>query len=218
MTNNSYKGDDEVTNHTSEKSEKNNKETNESTPKVDTTKTDQTFTSETNPSKSNDALTEDAKFSPKSVDSDELNKLKEENERLEDQILRVSAELANIQKRNAKERSDNAKYRSQSLATELLPAIDNLERALEIKPAVDHLDNLVKGLEMVQNSIVKAFKDEGIEVIDPLGEPFDPKYHQAVQTMPASEGQKSDVVCQVLQKGYILKDRVIRPAMVIVTQ
>ena len=144
--------------------------------------------------------------------------LEQENQELNDKVFRLSAEIANIQKRNAKERQDAAKYRSQALAQNLLSALDNLERALAVEVTEEQALNLKKGIEMVQESILYALKEEGVEEITALGEPFDPNKHHAVQTVPAEEGQDSDIVVQVFQKGYVLKDRVIRPAMVIVSQ
>ncbi|MGB7366346.1 nucleotide exchange factor GrpE [Carnobacterium jeotgali] len=149
---------------------------------------------------------------------DELAEAKAALEEMENKYLRVQAEMANIQKRNAKERQDAAKFRSQSLATELLPVIDNLERALAIEVADEQGKNLKKGIEMVMETFNAALKSEGIDVIDPLNESFDPNYHQAVQTVPVEDGQTSETVVQVLQKGYDLKGRVLRPAMVIVAQ
>lgn len=149
---------------------------------------------------------------------DELAEAKAALEEMENKYLRVQAEMANIQKRNAKEREDAAKYRAQSLATELLPVIDNLERALAIEVADEQGKSLKKGIEMVMDTFNAVLKSEGIEVIDPLNEPFDPNFHQAIQTVPVEEGQTSETVVQVFQKGYDLKGRVLRPAMVIVAQ
>ncbi|SEK80173.1 molecular chaperone GrpE [Carnobacterium iners] len=149
---------------------------------------------------------------------DELEKMKSDLNEKEDQYLRLQAELANMRKRNQKEKEDTAKYRSQSLATELLPVIDNLERALAIEVTDNQGESLKKGLEMVMESFKVALKNEGIEVIDPLNQLFDPNYHQAIQTTSLEEGQEADTVVNVFQKGYSLKDRVLRPAMVIVAQ
>ena len=145
-------------------------------------------------------------------------KLQQEVERLNDQVYRLSAEISNIQKRNAKERQDAAKYRSQSLAQNLLNVIDNLERAIASKSESEDAQNLKKGIEMVYESFLYALKEEGIEEINALDQPFDPTLHHAVQTVPVEEGQEADKVVQVFQKGYKLKDRVLRPAMVIVSQ
>ncbi|RYC98887.1 nucleotide exchange factor GrpE [Facklamia hominis] len=138
-------------------------------------------------------------------------------DQLEDHNLRLQAEIANMQRSNSRERSEAAKYRSQSLAKKLLDAIDNLERALAVKADNEEALAIHKGVEMVYQQILAAFKEEKIEVIDPLNEPFDPNFHQAVTTQPVQEGQQADHVVQVLQKGYILDDRIIRPAMVIVS-
>ena len=145
-------------------------------------------------------------------------KLQQEVERLNDQVYRLSAEISNIQKRNAKERQDAAKYRSQSLAQNLLNVIDNLERAIASPSESEDAQNLKKGIEMVYESFLYALKEEGIEEIDALDQPFDPTLHHAVQTVPVEEGQEADKVVQVFQKGYKLKDRVLRPSMVIVSQ
>ena len=145
-------------------------------------------------------------------------KLQQEVEKLNDQVYRLSAEISNIQKRNAKERQDAAKYRSQSLAQNLLNVIDNLERAIASPSESEEAQNLKKGVEMVYEGFLYALKEEGIEEIEALNQSFDPTLHHAVQTIPAEEGQEADRVVQVYQKGYKLKDRVLRPAMVIVSQ
>ena len=148
----------------------------------------------------------------------ELDELKAELESTNDSYLRLQAELANIKKRNLKERQDAAKFQSQKLATELLPVMDSLEKALEIEVDDEKAKNLKKGVEIVFNIMNGAFKNEGIEVVNPLNEPFDPNYHMSIQVQPAEEGQEPDTVVAVVQKGYILKDRILRPAMVIVAQ
>ncbi|MFS7207441.1 nucleotide exchange factor GrpE [Carnobacterium divergens] len=149
---------------------------------------------------------------------DELTEAKAAFSDMEDRYLRIQAEMANMRKRNQKEREDAAKYRSQDIAKELLPVIDNLERAMAIEVSDEQGESLKKGLEMVMNTFRTALKSEGIEEINPVGESFDPNFHQAVQTVPTEDGQAADTVVNVLQKGYILKDRVLRPAMVIVSQ
>lgn len=149
---------------------------------------------------------------------DDLAKLQEEFEQLEDRYLRVQAELANIQKRNTKERQDAAKYRSQDLATALLPVLDSLEKALEIEVEDEKAINLKKGVEMVYNLMIESLEKEGVEVVNPLNESFDPNYHMAIQVQEAEEGQSPDTVVMVMQKGYRLKERILRPAMVVVAQ
>ena len=148
----------------------------------------------------------------------ELDKLKQENEELDDKILRLQAEIANMRRINSRERSEAAKFRSQNLASSLLEVIDNLERALQTETTSEDGEALKKGVEMVHNQFKNAFEKEKIETIDPLNEEFDPNFHQAVSVMPAGEEQESNHVIQVLQKGYRIDNRVIRPAMVIVSE
>ncbi|WPC08401.1 nucleotide exchange factor GrpE [Globicatella sp. PHS-GS-PNBC-21-1553] len=152
------------------------------------------------------------------VEENPLAELEAKNDALEDQVLRLQAEIANMKRSNAKDRQDLAKYRSQKLATSMLEVVDNLERALQSETNSDDAKALKKGVEMVLSQLQNAFESENIKVIDPMGEKFDPNFHQAVSVMEAEEGQDSDVVINVLQKGYLLHERVIRPAMVIVSQ
>ena len=148
----------------------------------------------------------------------ELEQLKTTIEELEDKNLRLQAEIVNIRQRNQKEREDAAKYRSQDLAKALLPAIDNLERALAVENQDDNVDALKKGVEMVLENMKETLRSQGIEVIAAIGETFDPTVHQAVQTVPADDENQTDTIVQELQKGYKLYDRVLRPSMVIVAQ
>jgi molecular chaperone GrpE len=163
-----------------------------------------------------DAETIDSDSSEETEQSD-LEKVHQELDEMTDRYLRLQAELANIRRRNQRERQDLLRYSSQSLAQELIPAIDNLERALTIEADTEAGKNLKKGIEMVYNSSLQAFEKEGIEIIDPLGEPFDPNYHEAYTQVPANEGQESNEVAQVFEKGYKLHDRVLRAAKVSVT-
>ncbi|AEJ24621.1 nucleotide exchange factor GrpE [Streptococcus equi] len=132
-------------------------------------------------------------------------------EDFENKYLRAHAEMQNIQRRANEERQSLQRYRSQDLAKKILPSLDNLERAL----AVDGLtDDVKKGLEMVQESLVQALKEEGIEEV-PV-EAFDHNLHMAVQTLPADDDHPADSIAQVFQKGYKLHERLLRPAMVVV--
>lgn len=142
------------------------------------------------------------------------------NETLEDKYLRSEAEMANMTTRFKKEREQLLKYEGQDLAKEILPAIDNLQRALasEIASNDAGAQQLKKGVEMVIANLESALSRFEIVKIGALGEPFDPNVHQAVQTVPASEDQAADTIVQVFQEGYMLKDRVLRPAMVVVAQ
>ncbi|MBJ6745693.1 nucleotide exchange factor GrpE [Streptococcus sp. 121] len=131
---------------------------------------------------------------------------------LENKHLRAVAEMQNIQRRGQEERQLLQKYRSQDLGKAILPSLDNLERALAVEGLTD---DVKKGLEMVQESLIHALKEEGIEEIDASGD-FDPNFHMAIQTQPADEDHPADTIAQVFQKGYKLHDRILRPAMVVV--
>lgn len=148
----------------------------------------------------------------------EIKDLKQKNSDLEDNLLRCQAEIQNMNKRHSKEVSGILKYDGQKLATEILPVIDNLERALSVDADDDASKQLKKGIEMVQQHMMKALENNHVVEIDNAGEKFDPTFSQAVQTVPADDKHAKDTVVQVLQKGYKLEDRVLRPAMVVVAQ
>ncbi|MBE5057692.1 nucleotide exchange factor GrpE [Lactobacillus crispatus] len=148
----------------------------------------------------------------------ELADLKDKNKDLEDKYLRSEAEIQNMQNRYTKERAQLIKYESQSLAKDILPAIDNLERALSVEADDDVSKQLKKGVQMTLDALVKAMKDHGVVEIEADGVKFDPTLHQAVQTVAAENDDQKDHVVQVLQKGYQYKDRTLRPAMVVVAQ
>ena len=113
---------------------------------------------------------------------------------------------------NKEERQQLQKYRSQDLAKAILPSLDNIERALAVEGLTD---DVKKGLEMIQESLINGLKEEGIEEIAADGE-FDHNFHMAIQTMPADDEHPADTIAQVFQKGYKLHDRILRPAMVVV--
>lgn len=147
-----------------------------------------------------------------------LTQLQKEKDDLEDKYLRSQAEMQNMQNRYNKERAQLIKYESQSLAKDVLPAMDNLERALATKVDDEASKQLKKGVQMTLDSLVKAMKDHGISEIIAESVKFDPNLHQAVQTVAAENDDQKDHVVRVLQKGYLYKDRTLRPAMVVVAQ
>ncbi|MGM9906203.1 nucleotide exchange factor GrpE [Lactobacillus sp.] len=166
----------------------------------------------------------DKEKAAKAADS-ELDQLKAEvaaltqkNKDLEDKYLRSEAEIQNAQRRYSKERANLVKYESQRLGKDILASVDNLERALQVKADDEASSQLKKGIEMTLEGLVRALKDNGIEEIKADGEKFDPTLHQAVQSVPAENDDQKDHVVQVLQKGYVYKDRTLRPAMVVVAQ
>jgi molecular chaperone GrpE len=150
-------------------------------------------------------------------ESDELSQLEEKLNESENRYLRLRADFDNFRRRVNVENESKEKYRAQGLITELLPALDNFERALNIEADNEQTKQLLQGMEMVHRSLVEALKKEGVEPIEAVGQEFDPHLHQAVMQVE-DENFDSNVVVEEFQKGYKLKDRVIRPSMVKVSQ
>jgi len=135
----------------------------------------------------------------------------------ENRHLRLRADFDNMRRRNQLDREAAEKYRAQSLLSDLLPVLDNFERALQVEATSEEAASIVKGIEMVYRSLIEATEKEGLQVIKAEGEPFDPNIHQAVMQEQDSD-KETGVVLRELQKGYILKDRVLRPTMVSVNE
>lgn len=142
----------------------------------------------------------------------EIEQLKQEKEEIYQRLLRTQAEFDNFKKRSQKEKEAERKYKAQDFVTELLPAMDNFERALQVE-TTEANKGLLDGISMVYRQLKDALKAQGVEEIEAAGKEFDPSLHQAVMQVE-EEGMDSNLVVEELQKGYILKDRVIRPAMV----
>ncbi|MGM9949865.1 MAG: nucleotide exchange factor GrpE [Lysinibacillus sp.] len=140
-------------------------------------------------------------------------KLEEE----ENRYLRLRADYDNTLRRHKLDRESAEKFRAQSLLTDLLPVLDNLERALQVEVTSEDAQSLYKGVEMVYRQFLDAASREGLEAIAAEGEVFDPNVHQAVMQEQDAD-KESGIVLRELQKGYKLKDRVLRPAMVSVNE
>jgi molecular chaperone GrpE len=138
-------------------------------------------------------------------------------EEADNRYLRLQADFDNFRRRSRIELEASAKYRAQSIITDLLPAIDNFERAMKMEVDNDQAKSLMQGVEMVYRSLLDALKNEGVEVIEAVGKEFDPHLHQAVM-QAEDENYGPNIVVEEFQKGYMLKDRIIRPAMVKVNQ
>ncbi|WP_408607276.1 nucleotide exchange factor GrpE [Cytobacillus praedii] len=138
-------------------------------------------------------------------------------EEAENRYFRLQADFENSRRRARLDLEASEKYRAQSLITNLLPAIDNFERALQMEADSEQAKSILQGMEMVYRSLLEALKNEGAEPIEAVGKEFDPHVHQAVMQVEV-EGFDSNHVVEEFQKGYILKDRVIRPSMVKVNQ
>lgn len=134
----------------------------------------------------------------------------------EDKYLRAHAEMQNIQTRSQREQAQAIKYAAADLAKSILPALDNLERALQVETDNPAAQQLKTGVEMVFKTLGSALEEHGITAVGAVDEPFDPNFHQAIQSVPSDDDHPADTIATVLQKGYVLDDRVIRPAMVAV--
>lgn len=147
-----------------------------------------------------------------------IDELKQKADDFEDKYLRAEAEIQNMNGRFKKEQAQILKYDGQSLAKDILPVMDNLKRALEIDVDDESGQQLKKGIQMVHDHLSEALTKNGVKEIESLNQKFDPSVHQAVQSVAVEGDQKSDTVVKVLQAGYQLQDRVLRPAMVVVAQ
>ncbi len=148
----------------------------------------------------------------------ELEKARGEAAELKDQLLRALAEAENTRRRAQRDREEFARYAASPLAKEILPVADSLARALAAVPAEavagdEALKNLVEGIAATERQLQSALERHNITRIDPLGEKFDSHRHQAMFEVPDS-GQPAGTVVQVLQPGYLLHDRLLRPALV----
>lgn len=156
----------------------------------------------------------------------ELKHLEEENHKLKndlkessEKVLRLAAEMQNYKKRNETEKSIMLKYANEDLAKSLLPILDNFERAIRLddNDLSDEVSKFLSGFKMIYGSFVNVLNNIEVKEIECDGLEFDPVYHQAVLT-EKDETKPSGVILEVLQKGYMYKDKVIRPAMVKVNE
>jgi molecular chaperone GrpE len=156
--------------------------------------------------------------------ADQLKELQEKNSELEKKLeeyenrfLRLQADFDNFRRRTRLDAEASEKYRAQKLIVDILPALDNFERALKIETENEQISSLLQGMQMVYHSLLEALGKEGLEAIEAVGKEFDPHLHQAVM-QGEDNNFGSNVVIEEFQKGYLLKDRVIRPSMVKVNQ
>ena len=150
-------------------------------------------------------------------DLDELSAAKRERDEYLELAQRTRADFENYRKRVAKETSDALARGKAELARQLLPVIDNLERALQSGADPSAHEGLVRGVELVLEELRGRLGNAGVEAFDPTGEKFDPEQHEALSAQPA-EGTESGVVLETVEKGYRLDGQVLRPARVVVSK
>lgn len=156
--------------------------------------------------------------SEENQEENEIQQLKDELKEQEEKYLRLYAEFENYKRRIQKENQTLKTYQAQSVLTDILPTIDNIERALQIEGEDESFKSLQKGVQMVYESLLRALEENGLEKIEALGQQFDPNFHQAAVMQDSDDSYESGEVTQELQTGYKLKDRVLRPSMVKVNQ
>ena len=148
-----------------------------------------------------------------------LDKLRSENEELKDKALRAHAEMENLRRRTSKEVKDTRSYAIANFARDMLGVSDNLQRAIQAVPiekrteGSDEFKALIEGVEMTEREMLRGLESNGVKKFNPEGEKFDPNLHQAMFEIPNPEVPNNSVA-QVVQEGYVIGDRVLRPAMV----
>lgn len=147
---------------------------------------------------------------------DSLEQLRNQLADCENRALRYQADLDNFRRRTRRELDDQLKYASLGLINGILDSLDNLERALSAIPDKQSDSGVALGVRMVVQQIHETLRSAGCQKIEAVGQPFDPKFHQAVQTQPSATVSPNQVL-QELRTGYQLHDRVVRPAQVIVS-
>ena len=147
----------------------------------------------------------------------EIDSLKSELDKAKNDVARAYADTENMKKRLTKEADTAKKYRFQQSALELLPILDSMELALKVQSEDEVILNYVKGFEMIYKQLVSVLEHEGVKEVEALEKPFDHNTMQALM-QEAKEGVESGIVIEVMQKGYMLKDRILRPALVKVSE
>jgi len=146
-----------------------------------------------------------------------IQELQKESEKNYDLYLRSQAEMENVKKRNRKEKEDYLKFANENLIKEMLPVLDNLEKALSHSENENTVHALKEGIHLTLRGLKDILSKSGLEEVKALGEPFDPCFHEAVSEMDDPKA-KPGIVITELQKGYVLNSRLIRPAMVVVNR
>ena len=158
---------------------------------------------------------EEAEVDP-STEEEVANTTEGEIEALKDQLLRTVAESENIRRRASRDVENAHKYANEKLLEDLLPVLDSLEKALELPDQSDDAKALLEGIEISLKIFRETLERGGVVIVDPLGQPFDPSKHEALAMVPNEEVEPNSVM-EVVQKGYLLNERVVRAARVVVS-
>ncbi len=142
-----------------------------------------------------------------------MNKLQES----EDKVLRLAADFENTKKRLEREREISLKYAEENILKELLPGIDNIERAMDLGKEANNIESLLEGVELTRNGLIATLEKYGVKAIDSEGQPFDPNIHEAL-AMEETSDMEPNMVLREFQRGYFYRDRLLRPSKVIVSK
>lgn len=152
------------------------------------------------------------------VRGDELSRLREERDELYQRLARATADFRNAQRRIEQDKEQAVQYANSDLIKNLLPVIDNFERALAVDPSTTDAATILKGMQIIHDQWMDVFKRQSVEEVAPRpGDPFDPNHHEAMMQQPSDEYDQPTVT-QLLQKGYLHHGRTLRPAGVAVSQ
>lgn len=149
-------------------------------------------------------------------DADSLETARRERDALQDRLLRTAAEFDNYRKRIERERREVAEYAGADILTDMLPIVDDLERALQAS-AGSEADVYRRGVELIYKQMTDLLRKRGVKVIEAVGTQFDPRFHEAVMQEVSSTHREGEVIAE-LRRGYTLGDRLLRPAVVKVAQ
>lgn len=150
-------------------------------------------------------------------EKDELEEAREELQSYQDRLMRLAAEFDNYKKRTSREISVLVKNASESLVSNLLPTLDNIERALQAPQTTDETKSFAEGIGIIHQQLRDTLKKEGLEVVDAVGQPFDPTIHEAVMAIERDD-KPAETILEEVEKGYMLNERILRPAKVIVSR
>jgi len=143
----------------------------------------------------------------------EVEQLQAQAADLNQRLMRIAADFDNFRKRTRTEKEELAKYANSNLVTELLPVLDNFQRALEVQDPNGEVKKFLAGMEMIYKQLLQLLAQTGLEPINAIGETFDPKKHEAVMHIE-DESVPDNVILEELRCGYMFKDKVLRPSMV----
>jgi molecular chaperone GrpE len=178
--------------------------------------------------KAEDEFEEQAETGEEKQPDDELNNIETLMQKLDEQkrvavenhdrMLRAQAELDNMRKRTARDIENAHKYALERFIIDLLPVLDSMELGISVSADAEGNDSLIEGMNLTFKMFASTLEKFGVKVIDPQGEKFNPKLHEAVSMQDAEEDTASGIIIRVMQKGYELNGRLVRPAMVVVAK